>query len=204
MSTIIKFNLPIADVADRWERSYWISLSNVRCVSGGARGVLAEATDGRILAVAELEGELNGSPVEYVPAKLAGRTKTRVRKEQTSAGAAWVSDKGKTAPYDDPSNCRWPKHTHEMFPVVGKEFIAICLDSRLLAKACAAIAGEVKDTTQHHVVLFIDRRDTEQAVGILGKRGIAVVMPCANVDINEKEKEYAQRVADFRAASERI
>jgi len=203
MSTTIKFDLPIADVADRWERSYRTSLSNVRCVSGGARGVLAEATDGRILAVCELEGELNGSPVEYVPAKLAGRTKTRVRKEQGSAGATWVSDRDKITPYDDPSTCRWPKRTHEMFPVVGKGFIAICLDSRLLAKACAAIAGEVKDDSRHHVVLFIDRRDTEQAVGVLGKRGIAVVMPCSNVDINEEEKEYSQRVADFRAASER-
>jgi len=203
MSTIIKFDLPIADVAER-EGSRWHSLSHVRCVSGSARGVLAEASDGRILAVTELEGELNGSPVEYVPAKLVGRTKTRVRKEQSSDGAAWVSDKDKTAPYTDAADYRWPKRTHELFPVVGEGYIALCLDSRLLAKACAAIAGEVKDDSQHHIVLFIDRRNTEQAVGVLGKRGIAVVMPCGNVDMTEKEKEYAQRVADFRAANELI
>ena len=191
------------DLASDTESSRY-ALSAIQVVPSDEDGkVWLTATDGRILAAVETEGEVDQRrlmPVAVVKTTKSQRSQGLTVERNGRWEAATRNRTGVKIAVGDDVKGRFPR-CEEIIPEVRNATV-LHLDGNLLHNLYLALGGE---NDQRGITLFVPPADektgiVESAVAVLGEHGLGVIMPlnpCSNRDDKDRERkryeEHAQR-----------
>jgi hypothetical protein len=170
-------------------------LSEAQVVPGKHRTFVA-ATNGRVLAIVEVEGEASHRQfIHHSFAKLDKRAKRlKVRRE----GNEWRTQDGRFR--EVVKEGRYPDVTKVLVDMDGRA--AISVDARYLLALAKAVGG--MDWHEFGVTLLLDRNDDSAGIGVIGVRGIGMLMPIAADSPSYRESKPAKECSQFNERAEQF
>ncbi len=180
------------------------ALGTVQVTPAADGKVFLAATDSRILAVIEAEG--NAEREEHIPAAVLPKRK---KGSTVRLNGQWESSDGKFCPVD-PEPGRFPRAEDVLPNIKNGEYTVLCINPKLLHSLIESLGST--DYDERGLTLFVPKPDehgnVDSAIPVLGRLGIGVIMPLSATDdrnvIRNHRSEY-QAVSDrYRSAREAV